>query len=243
MLEASPRLAILIDADNFPPWAVERLLNEVEKLGRPIIRRIYGNIATNSKRWTTLSARFGLVSRQQFAHSVGKNATDIAMVIDAMDLLAHDEADGFCLVSSDGDFTALALRLREGNRLVFGFGEAKAPEHFRTACDRYFTVVFKQDKQSGGQVIAFPRPAIERALPHILAAVKVNSGGDGWAFLSRVNEHLLESIPGFNVKDYGVKTVNDLVTKTRGFEIGMAKGGVFRVREKPQRTKRAVVPK
>jgi len=222
---------------------VERLLGEVEKLGDPIIRRIYGNIAANSKRWATLSARFALISRQQPVHSIGKNATDIVMVIDAMDMLANDDADGFCLVSSDGDFTALALRLREGNRQVFGFGDAKAPAAFRSACTRFFSVVLKEDKSASGEVVAFPRPAVQLAVPHILEAIKSKGTGDGWILLAKLEPHLRQHIPDFNLKDFGVSTVKDLVTKTRRFEIGMAKGAVPRVREKPQRNKRETSPK
>ena len=239
MSSGQPRLAVLIDADNVPTWAVERLLAEVEKLGTPVIRRIYGNIATTSRRWSSLALRFALESRQQYVASVGLNATDIQMVIDAMDLLADDEADSFCLVSSDSDFTALALRLRQGNKQVFGFGEAKAPETFRLACTKYFPIVWKDDKSAGGEVIAFPRPSAQSLLPYIRTAMQKHASDDGWTLLSRIEGHLTSNVPGFKLSDYGVKTFKDLVTKTRCFEIGMAKGGILRVREKPQRGKHA----
>jgi hypothetical protein len=227
------RLAVLIDADNFPPWAVERLLPEVEKLGDPVIRRIYGNISgTGSKRWADLSARFALVSRQQFVHSTGKNATDIVMVIDAMDILANDQADGFCLVSSDSDFTALATRLREGGRLVFGFGQTKTPDAFRVACHEFFLFDFKEEQSEGGEVVAFPRPAVAQAVPHIVAAIRKHATDDGWVPLSTVGTHLVQNIPDFRVKSYGVKTLKVLVGKTGRFEIEKAKGGILRIRER-----------
>jgi hypothetical protein len=136
--ERSPRLAVLIDADNVPPRAADGLFDEIARLGEASVRRIYGDFSDpRLKGWAALLPRLAINPQQQFANTVGKNASDIALVIDAMDLLHSGRFDGFCLVSSDSDFTSLASRIREQGLDVFGFGERKTPESFRQACKQF----------------------------------------------------------------------------------------------------------
>lgn len=134
----SPRLAVLIDADNASAKIVDGLFEEIAKIGEASVRRIYGDFANpRSKAWIDVLARHAIIPQQQFAYTAGKNASDITLVIDAMDLLHSGRFDGFCLVSSDSDFTRLASRIREQGIDVFGFGEQKTPESFRQACRRF----------------------------------------------------------------------------------------------------------
>ncbi|MDD5094106.1 MAG: NYN domain-containing protein [Dehalococcoidia bacterium] len=142
--EYGSALAVLIDADNANPAIIEGLLAETAKLGFASVKRIYGDWTTPKlSQWKTALLEYSIQPIQQFAYTVGKNATDSAMIIDAMDLLYSGNLDGFCLVSSDSDFTRLAARLRESGKIVYGFGEQKTPRPFVTACDRFiYTEVF-----------------------------------------------------------------------------------------------------
>src|SRR6187402_1492022 len=134
----SPRLAVLIDADNASAKIADGLFGEIAKIGEASVRRIYGDFANpRSKAWADTLAKYAIIPQQQFAYTTGKNASDITLVIDAMDLLHSGRFDGFCLVSSDSDFTRLAARIREQGVDVFGFGEQKTPESFRQACRRF----------------------------------------------------------------------------------------------------------
>src|SRR5689334_19444912 len=134
----SPRLAVLIDADNTSSKIVDGLFEEIAKIGEASVRRIYGDFShSRSKGWSEILSKHAIIPQQQFAYSTGKNASDITLVIDAMDLLHSGRFDGFCLVSSDSDFTRLASRLREQGADVYGFGEQKTPESFRQACRRF----------------------------------------------------------------------------------------------------------
>src|SRR3569833_2604259 len=134
----SPRLAVLIDADNTSPRIAAGLFDEVAKIGEASVRRIYGDFSsTRLRSWADLLSKYAIVPQQNFAYTTGKNASDIALMIDAMDLLFSGRFDGFCLVSSDSDFTRLASRIREQGVDVFGFGAKKTPESFRQACRRF----------------------------------------------------------------------------------------------------------
>ena len=148
--EGQLRLAVLIDADNAQASVIEALLAEVARFGDAIVRRIYGDFTSPaSSAWKKVLQRNAIKPVQQFAYSTGKNATDSALIIDAMDLLYTGDFDGFCLVTSDSDFTGLAMRLREAGQVVFGFGERKTPEAFRNACHRFvFVEVLREDSGS-----------------------------------------------------------------------------------------------
>src|SRR6188768_1277291 len=134
----SPRLAVLIDADNASVKIADGLFEEIAKIGEASVRRIYGDFSSaRSKGWADVLSKYAIIPQQQFAYTTGKNASDITLVIDAMDLLHKGRFDGFCLVSSDSDFTRLAARIREEGVDVYGFGEQKTPESFRQACRRF----------------------------------------------------------------------------------------------------------
>src|SRR5881397_902258 len=140
----SPRLAVLIDADNASAKIADGLFEEIAKIGEASVRRIYGDFSNaRSKGWADVLAKHAIIPQQQFAYTVGKNASDITLVIDAMDLLHSSRFDGFCIVSSDSDFARLAARIREQGVTVYGFGERKTPRPFVTACDKfvYFDVL------------------------------------------------------------------------------------------------------
>ena len=141
MSEPLPRLAVLIDADNTSPKVAEGLFLEIAKLGEASVRRIYGDFSDDRlKGWAKILAQYAIIPHQQFAYTQGKNSSDIALVIDAMDLLHSGRFDGFCLVSSDSDFTRLASRIREQGMHAYGFGQRKTPEAFRQACLRFFYI-------------------------------------------------------------------------------------------------------
>ena len=141
MAEPLPRLAVLIDADNTTPKVAEGLFLEIAKLGEASVRRIYGDFSDDRlKGWARILAQYAIIPHQQFAYTQGKNSSDIALVIDAMDLLHSGRFEGFCLVSSDSDFTRLASRIREQGVDVYGFGQRKTPEAFRQACRRFFYI-------------------------------------------------------------------------------------------------------
>ena len=141
MSEPLPRLAVLIDADNTSPKVAEGLFLEIAKLGEASVRRIYGDFSDDRlKGWAKILAQYAIIPHQQFAYTQGKNSSDIALVIDAMDLLHSGRFDGFCLVSSDSDFTRLASRVREPGMHAYGFGQRKTPEAFRQACLRFFYI-------------------------------------------------------------------------------------------------------
>lgn len=220
--ETGARLAILIDADNANPAIVKGLIDEVAKFGRATIRRIYGDWTTpNLGSWKAVLLEHSIQPMQQFAYTKGKNATDSTMIIDAMDLLYAGNLDGFCIVSSDSDFTRLASRLKESGKRVYGFGEKKTPRPFVAACDRFiYTEVFTQIE---GQA---PRrkPAAEldrdRALVELLGgAVDDASDESGWAHLGHVGTILTKKEPDFDSRNYGYSKLSDLLDASRHFEL------------------------
>src|SRR4249919_2142199 len=194
----SPRLAVLIDADNTSAKIVDGLFEEIAKLGEASVRRIYGDFSNpRSKGWTDVLARHAIIPQQQFAYTTGKNASDITLVIDAMDLLHSGRFDGFCLVSSDSDFTRLAARIREQGVDVFGFGEQKTPESFRQACRRF---VYTENllpeaptPDQPGRPDARPASTLKAAssaIPLIRTALAQLEGDDGWVALGGVGNRL-----------------------------------------------------
>ena len=168
----SQRLAILIDADNASAVYAHAIFDEIAKLGEANVRRIYGDFSnTRLKGWRDILQTLAIAPRQTFNNVTGKNAADIALVIDAMDLMHRSELDGFCLVSSDSDFTGLAQRLREDNKLVYGFGEKKTPEAFRNACSRFIYLEnLVEEAEEGTQAASAPtvskEPVYQGCSPH-----------------------------------------------------------------------------
>ncbi len=188
------RLAVLIDADNAPADIIDRLLEEIAKYGIASVKRIYGDWSHGLSKWKAALLPHAIIPVQQFAYTKGKNATDMALVIDAMDLLYSGNFDGFCIVSSDSDFTRLASRLRESGLTVYGFGEKKTPTAFRKACDKFiYTEIFLPEKQRANKERGNSKthsPAAEEnnntpdALPLLKRAVRENADDLGWAIKS-----------------------------------------------------------
>lgn len=234
--EPTRRLAVLIDADNAQPAVIEGLLAEVARFGEATVKRIYGDFTLpTSAQWKKILHKHAIKPVQQFAYTTGKNATDSALIIDAMDLLYTRRFDGFCLVSSDSDFRGLAHRIREEGLTVYGFGEEKTPESFRNACHKFvFTEVLRS-------VVAAPMtlprtsdtplraPGADREPTQVLnvsvrktsasdfptdffrQAIEQSSDESGWATLAAFGSYLTKLRPDFDVRLYGKKKLSDLV--------------------------------
>ena len=250
--ENTARLAVLIDADNAQPSITEGLLAEVAKYGTAHVKRAYGDwTAPNLRGWKDRLLAQSIQPIQQFAYTTGKNATDAAMVIDAMDLLYSGRFDGFCLVSSDSDFTRLAARLRESGMTVYGFGERKTPKPFVAACDKFIYVEnlrFTDEVHDAGggasEKQARPKPATAAQLKNDAAlvsllrnAVEAASDDDGWAPLAAVGNILTNQRPDFDSRNYGYGKLSDLINATTLFEIerrspGDGKQALMYAREK-----------
>jgi uncharacterized LabA/DUF88 family protein len=232
----SPRLAVLIDADNASAKIADGLFEEIAKIGEASVRRIYGDFSNaRSKGWADTLSKHAIIPQQQFAYTTGKNASDITLVIDAMDLLHSGRFDGFCLVSSDSDFTRLAARIREQGIDVFGFGEQKTPESFRQACRRFvYTenllsgVANSQDAGSTSKSLQPPSaatPIIEKIISQI-------ESEDGWVSLRDVGTQLANFASDFDPRTFGFRKLGDLVRRTNSFDIDHPKGGSIRIRTK-----------
>jgi len=251
--ENTARLAVLIDADNAQPSITEGLLAEVAKYGTAHVKRAYGDwTSPNLRGWKDHLLAQSIQPIQQFAYTTGKNATDAAMVIDAMDLLYSGRFDGFCIVSSDSDFTRLAARLRESGMTVYGFGERKTPKPFVAACDKFIYVenlrFADEDQEAGGGVPGVkperPKPATATQLKNDAAlvsllrnAVEAASDDDGWAPLAAVGNILTNQRPDFDSRNYGYGKLSDLINATTLFEIerrspGDGKQALMYAREK-----------
>jgi len=244
------RLAVLIDADNAQPAVIEGLLGEIAKYGVASVKRIYGDFtSTRMTQWKQALLKHSIAPVQQFAYTSGKNATDSSLIIDAMDLLYTQRFDGFCLVSSDSDFTRLAQRLREEGLMVYGFGERKTPDAFVQACDKFvYTEVLRSETpaappppakpakkaakkaaepktgptQAEPTAAPTPEPARGEALPLrlIRQAIEEASDDQGWAFLGTVGSYLIKIRPDFDPRLYGQKKLSDLLKQhPRHFEV------------------------
>lgn len=227
----SPRLAVLIDADNASAKIVDGLFEEIAKIGEASVRRIYGDFSNpRSKGWADTLSKHAIIPQQQFAYTTGKNASDITLVIDAMDLLHSGRFDGFCLVSSDSDFTRLAARIREQGVDVFGFGEHKTPESFRQACRRF---VYTENLLPGSQDAASTSKSLlppSAATPIINKVITQMESEDGWVALRDVGTQLANLASDFDPRTFGFRKLSDLVRKTNSFEIDYPKGGSMRIR-------------
>lgn len=233
----SRRLAVLIDAENASAKIVDGLFKEIAKLGDATVRRIYGDFsAGHCKPWTDVLARHAIIPQQVFAYTTGKNACDIALAIDAMDILHTGRLDGFCLVSSDSDFTRLATRIREHGLDVFGFGEKKTPESFRQACQQFIYTERLHPPIDVKQVKTAPvLPSLQlpsAATPLIVQAFAQVGSKDGWVPLDELGKKLTSLNPAFKPRAYGAKSLRELVRKTKAFEINTAKKGILRIRFK-----------
>lgn len=234
----SPRLAVLIDADNASAKIADGLFEEIAKIGEASVRRIYGDFSNaRLKGWADVLSKHAIIPHQQFAYTTGKNASDITLVIDAMDLLHSGRFDGFCLVSSDSDFTRLAARIREQGTDVYGFGEQKTPESFRQACRRF---IYTENLIANATSDASePSPKTKALQPpteaaHIIKKVIAQmETEDGWVPLGAVGTQLANFASDFDPRTYGFRKLSDLVRETGAFEIDHPEGGSLRIKAKP----------
>lgn len=228
------RLAVLIDADNASAKIVDGLFEEIATIGEASVRRIYGDFSgTRSKAWADVLASYAIIPQQQFAYTTGKNASDITLVIDAMDLLHTGRFDGFCLVSSDSDFTRLAARIREEGVDVYGFGEQKTPESFRQACRRFIyteNLLPQEPQKAGGVEAQTPLAPPQDAADLIRRVIIEMESEDEWVSLGLLGTQLLNRYPDFDPRTYGHKKLSDLVRSLPRFELQKGEGGHLRVR-------------
>lgn len=235
---AQKRLAVLIDADNTSAKVADGLFEEVAKLGGASVRRIYGDFASPlSRAWVEVLAKHALNPQQQFAYTVGKNASDITLVIDAMDLLHRDRFDGFCLVSSDSDFTRLASRIREEGVDVYGFGKTSTPESFRQACTRFIYTENLLPEARTAETTPRLAPVADatRAIGRLIDEMSTDGG---WVALGAVGTQLNNFAPDFDARTYGYRKLSDLVRSMPQFEL-QKEGQHLQVRRKRTPTKAA----
>jgi hypothetical protein len=211
------KLAVLIDADNAQSSAIQELLAEVSRYGTASVKRAYGDWTTpNLKGWKDVLHTLAIQPVQQFRYTTGKNATDACLIIDAMDLLHSGGLHGFCLVSSDSDFTRLATRIREAGLLVYGFGEKKTPDAFVAACDKFiYTEILKPQEAptvQEGQSIAPLEPMLR-------TAIDASAREDGWSALSSVGSMMVMNNPSFDSRNYGCPKLGELVRKQSYLEV------------------------
>jgi predicted nuclease of predicted toxin-antitoxin system len=231
------RLAVLIDADNVSAKIAGKLFEKVAKIGEASVRRIYGDFSSSGlKPWADVLARYAITPQQQFANIAGKNASDIALVIDAMDLLHSGRFEGFCLVSSDSDFTRLACRIREQGVNVYGFGEQKTPESFRQACHSFINTenLLKAEAEKAAEP---PRHLPSAAIPLLKKALSQIKDEAGWCALGPLGQQLRSIKTDFNESTYGCGKLSDLVRRTDAFDLIEVGNGGWRVRSKLQVTK------
>ena len=232
-------LAVLIDADNAPRTRIRDILAEVAIYGTPTIKRIYGDwTSPNLASWKNSLLELAIIPVQQYAYTTGKNSTDSAMIIDAMDILYAGKVDGFCLVSSDSDFTRLATRLREAGKKVYGIGEKKTPSAFISACDRFiYTEIFsqakkaetaadevKQEKTTVTKKTNITKKQAEPKIPKdikklLIQTVQDVADEDGWAFLGMIGNLMIKKRPEFDSRNYGFPRLNRMISAMGCFAI------------------------
>ncbi|MDT0648994.1 NYN domain-containing protein [Autumnicola edwardsiae] len=222
-------LAVLIDGDNIPSAYIKEMMEEIAKYGNPTIKRIYGDwTKPHLAKWKAVLLENAINPMQQYGYTQGKNATDSAMIIDAMDILYSNKVDGFCIVSSDSDFTRLATRLREAGKKVIGIGEKKTPEPFIVACDRfiYIEILKNKDKDTSQETSKERRekknnvdkitPKVTRLIASTISDV---ADEDGWAFLGDVGSLLQKKQPNFDSRNYGYQKLTPMINAIDKFEI------------------------
>ncbi|WP_062135176.1 NYN domain-containing protein [Demequina aestuarii] len=239
------RLAVLIDADNASAQHLERLLVEIAKYGTATVRRAYGDwTSTQLSKWKPQLLEHSVQPIQQYAYTTGKNSTDSALIIDAMDLLHGGMVDGFCLVSSDSDFTRLAARIREQGLAAYGFGQRKTPKPFVAACTQFVYVENLGDTEAAPEPAASPAFTKDAGLDKLLSeAVESAAGDDGWAQLGTVGSNLSRLASDFDTRTWGYAKLKDLMEAHPSYEMTSRKAGEGRqsnayVRKAPRRKSR-----
>jgi hypothetical protein len=232
------RLAVLIDADNVPPGRIKAMLEEIAKYGTPTFKRIYGDWTSSNKSvWKSFLLPHAITPIQQYSYTTGKNASDSALIIDAMDILYTGKVDGFCIVSSDSDFTRLATRLREAGMRVFGMGEKKTPLPFIAACDKFIYIeildipvrednasmaVSRAHKKSTAPAAAQAKPiskVTSELVKLFMDTINDLAGEDGWVFLGNLGLLVIKKQPDFDPRNYGYKKLTQLVKSMPDLEI------------------------
>jgi len=229
------RLAILIDADNVPSRLINGILEEIAKYGVPTFKRIYADwTKPHVAGWKAVLLDHAITPVQQYSYTTGKNSSDSALIIDAMDILYTGRVDGFCVVSSDSDFTRLATRLREAGMKVFGMGEQKTPSPFRAACDKFIYIeILDQQEASTKQIklsdLRKKEKVISKADKNLVNLVtsSINDIADenGWAFLGDLGNMLLKKRPDFDPRNYGFEKLLQLIRSLALFEIDERESG------------------
>ena len=228
-MESDTKLAVLIDGDNIPSAYVKEMMEEIAKYGNPTIKRIYADWTKPIlSKWKNLLLENAITPIQQYGYTIGKNATDSAMIIDAMDILYSGQVNGFCLVSSDSDFTRLATRLREAGMKVYGMGEKKTPDPFIVACDKfiYIEILKDQSKESESGLVTNKtsrKNEYDKITPKVLKLISSTisdlADEDGWAFLGDVGSLLQKKQPNFDSRNYGFEKLTPLINSIGKFEI------------------------
>lgn len=217
------KLAVLIDADNAQPTIIEELLAEIAKFGTANVKRVYGDwTSPQLKGWKAVLLEYAIQPIQQFSYTTGKNATDSSLIIDAMDLLYTEKLDGFCIVSSDSDFTRLACRIREASLNVYGFGEKKTPKPFVNACDKFiYTEILRKDDVTDQSKKKSPRElkSNTKLVSLLRNAVDAATDESRWAALDRVGQNIVNQSPDFDPRNYGFKKLSELVKAIELFVI------------------------
>lgn len=228
-MESDFKLAVLIDGDNIPSAYVKEMLEEIAKYGNPTIKRIYGDWTRPTlSKWKNVLLENAINPIQQYGYTQGKNATDSAMIIDAMDILYGGSVNGFCLVSSDSDFTKLATRLREAGMKVFGIGEKKTPEPFIVACDKFiYLEILKSDTKETENTATTnkkqKKDEVDKITPKVVRLISSTisdlADDDGWAFMGDVGSLLQKRQPNFDSRNYGFEKLTPLINSIGKFEI------------------------
>lgn len=219
------KLAVLIDGDNIPSRYIKEMMEEITKYGTPTIKRIYGDwTKPHLAKWKSLLLEHAINPIQQYGYTTGKNATDSAMIIDAMDILYTGQVNGFCLVSSDSDFTKLATRLRESGTKVIGIGEKKTPDPFIVACDKFiYLEILHKDNDTEDKKGPASKSNVDKITPKVIRLLKqsVNdvADEDGWAFLGDVGSMILKKQPNFDSRNFGFEKLTPLFKSVSQFEI------------------------
>ena len=235
MSDNPPLLAVLIDADNTSPKYSAAIFDEIASLGEASVRRCYGDFSSQQMSgWSKVQAEFGIVPHHQPANTVGKNASDIALVIDAMDLMHTGRFNGFVLVSSDSDFTRLAQRLREQGLDVYGMGMQKTPEAFRRACKRF---IFLENLEGGPdagntEAKAAAKGNLNEARNLILKAMDAIDQDEEWYRLGQLGHHIVSAHPDFDTRTYGKRKLSDLVADMKVLEVKRGSNNQLMVRRR-----------
>lgn len=236
MATDTPLLAVLIDADNTSHKHARAIFDEIASFGEASVRRIYGDFSsTHMRGWSNVQAEFGIVPHHQPANTVGKNASDIALVIDAMDLMHSGRFDGFVLVSSDSDFTRLASRLREQGLEVYGIGQQKTPDAFRKACKRFIfieNILGEDDKEQKTEETgkSVEKRPMQEARDLVYRAMEGIEQEDDWYSLGQIGQYLTTANPDFDTRTYGKRKLSDLVQSLKTLEVKRGQGNQLLVR-------------